>query len=66
MSAKMYDIFLKNRHSERIARMMAKNSACLVDYLHTVYFKRKRRIAVLEVGPGKGYFKDAVLSKGGV
>lgn len=56
-----YDIFLKNVHSDRMAQMMIQNNKRLLAYLCKEYFKTKKCLKVLEVGPGKGYFKDAIL-----
>lgn len=63
-----YDVFLKNTHSDKIARMMIRNNIRLIRYLAEKYFKNKRNLKVLEVGPGKGYFKKAVqiFSGGGI
>ena len=57
----VYDIFLKNQHSDKIAQMMVKNNYRLFDYLIKAFLSQKSNIKVLEIGPGKGYFKDAVV-----
>lgn len=54
-----YDIFLKNEHSDRISQLMIKNNKRLITYLCKTFKKPKAK--VLEIGPGKGYFKQAVL-----
>ena len=60
-----YDIFLKNEHPDWAARWMIKNNSKLLAYLKHTYFRKKNKVRVLEVGPGKGYFKEAVLRGGG-
>lgn len=59
-----YDVFLNNRHSKFIQGLMVKNNARLVDYLYNKYFPGKKRVDFLEIGPGKGYLKQAVLARG--
>lgn len=57
-----YDIFLNNYHSNSIANIMIRNNGRLLKFLLCKYFKdNNKKINVLEVGPGKGYFKDAIL-----
>lgn len=58
-----YDIFLKNSHSDKNAQMMVKNNKKLFDYLCSLI--QTKEATVLEVGPGKGYFKEAVVNAGG-
>jgi len=60
-----YDIFLKNKHSDKIAERMIKNNIRLLDFLVDSYFKKQNKIKILEVGPGKGYFKQAVYNRNG-
>lgn len=60
-----YDIFLKNTHTDKIARLMIKNNIRLINYLSNTFFQTRRKLAVMEIGPGKGYFKEAIFRVGG-
>lgn len=60
-----YDIFLSSQHPRFIQKLMIKNNARLVDYLCRKYFPDESQIDFLEIGPGKGYLKQAVVDKGG-
>lgn len=53
-----YDIFLKNPHSDSVAKIMQKNNYKLINYLCSMF--EPKQLDILEIGPGKGYFKDAV------
>lgn len=57
----VYDIFLKNSHPKVISEWMVKNNQILLEYLSGYFPKNKKHIRLLEVGPGKGYLKDAVF-----
>ncbi|MBI4066092.1 methyltransferase domain-containing protein [Candidatus Gottesmanbacteria bacterium] len=54
----LYDIFLSNVHPRWIQSILARFNKNILVYLLT-FFKKNRRLSVLEIGPGKGYFYRA-------
>lgn len=57
----LYDIFLKNQHNDFFQNLLVENNKRLLGFLKKQYFfDIKRKIKILEVGPGKGYVKKAV------
>jgi len=57
-----YDVFLKNQHSDFVARLMVKLNEQLLNFLISKLSSKKAEIKVLEIGPGKGYFYKACVN----
>lgn len=53
-----YDIFLKNEHSDKVSQLMINNNKRLINYL----CQKRKKAKILEIGPGKGYFKQASIN----
>ena len=59
----MYDIFLKNSHSEKIQKVQRRSSDNLLNIILKHTSIHPLNIKLLEIGPGKGYFKCACDKK---
>lgn len=54
----LYDIFFTNEHPKWIQSILARFNRNILAYLMT-FFESDKKLSVLEIGPGKGYFYQA-------
>lgn len=55
-----YDYFLNNEHSDIFQKILVKFNLNIVNYLYSSSSSVKNGLSILEVGPGKGYFFNAI------
>src|SRR3990167_1684400 len=60
---KFYDLFYNNPHPKWIQKLLIGFNQNILSYLLT-YFPQQKKISLLELGPGKGYFCQAARMLG--